>query len=409
MVNMRLSRRVVSGAGLAGTALVVSGSLAFQAGIPQIGAAAGDPPPGSATSSVPNLATADDATLLGTIASGSYVATHDSDGTPEALREVLSGGKPKTRKSLLDHVWRFDVAGGASYQLAVEAWHTPNLEHDDFVFSFSRDDVNFTPLITVASVADDDTVQLASIPVDASGTVYIRVEDTDETPGWKVLDTVFVDSLAVLTDDQGPDATPPSAAYGLAAMPGDSLVTLSWNDWGEWDLEGARVYRGPAADGPWSQITSAPEPGNTFVDDTAVNLNVYYYMVRAADTTGNLSPASNVVMAVPRPDGVTSVFMHVSKLAVMQQTVVAGWRQGRADVTVVDENGAPVAGALVVGDFTGALNQTKSATTDAKGLATVLSTQALKGTFSFSFCVTNVTQPTKIYVSDQNLANCGSK
>lgn len=409
MINTRLSRRVVSGVGLAGTALVLSGSLAVQAGVPQIGAAAGDPPPGIATSSVPNVATADDATLLGTIASGSYVSTHDSDDTPEALREVLSGGKPKTRKSLLDHVWRFDVAGGNNYELAVEAWHTPNLEHDDFVFSFSRDDVNFIPLITVTSVADDDTVQLASIPVDASGTVYVRVEDTDETAGWKVLDSVFVDSLAVLTDDQGPDATPPSAAFGLAAMPGDSLVTLSWNDWGEWDLEGARVYRGPTAAGPWSQVTSGPEPGNTFVDDTPVNLNVYYYMVRAADTTGNLSTPSNVVMAVPRPDGVTSVFMHVSKLSVSQQTVVSGWRQGRADVTVVDENGAPVAGALVTGDFTGALSQTKSATTDAKGLATVLSTQALKGTFSFSFCVTNVTQPTKIYLSDQNAATCGSK
>lgn len=397
MVNARLSHRVVSGVGLAGSALVLAGSLAVQAGIPQVAATA------------PSLATADDATLLGVITSGSYLATHDSDGTPEALREVLSGGKPKTRRSLLDHVWRFDVAGGGNYQLAVEAWHTPNLEHDDFVFSFSRDDVHFTPLITVTAVADDDTVQLASIPVDASGTIYVRVEDTDETPGWKVLDTVFVDSLAVLTDDQGPDATPPSEAYGLAAMPGDSMVTLSWNDWGEWDLEGARVYRGPTADGPWSQITSGPEPGNTFVDDTAANLNAYYYMVKAADTTGNLSGPSNVVMAVPRPDGVTTVFMHVSKLTVSQQAVVAGWRQGRADVTVVDEAGKPVAGALVTGDFWGALSQTKSAATDDKGVATILSTQTLKGSFVANFCVTSATQPTKIYQPDQNAANCGSK
>ena len=397
MVNSRLSRRILSGVGLAGTALVLSGSLAVQAGIPQVAATA------------PNLAVADDTTMLGLITSGSYLSTQSSDGVAEAVCEVKSGGKPKTRKSLLDHVWRFDVAGGNSYQLAVEAWHTPNLEHDDFVFSFSRDDVNFTPLITVTSVADDDTVQLASIPVDASGTIYVRVEDTDDTPGWKLLDTVFVDFLAVITDDTGPDATPPSPAYGLAAMPGDSKVTLSWNDWGEWDLEGAHVYRGPTADGPWSEITLGPEPGNTFVDDTAVNLNVYWYMVRAADTTGNLAAPSSVVMAVPRPDGVTSVFAHVSKLSVTSQTVVSGWRQGRADVTVVDENGAPVAGALVIGDFSGALNQTKSATTNANGVATVLSTQALKGTFSFTFCVTNVTQPTKIYLPDQNLSTCGSK
>jgi len=89
--------------------------------------------------------------------------------------------------------------------------------------------------------------------------------------------------------------------------------------------------------------------------------------------------------------------------------VVAGWRQGRADVTVVDEAGKPVAGALVTGDFWGALSQTKSAATDDKGVATILSTQTLKGSFVANFCVTSATQPTKIYQPDQNVANCGSK
>jgi len=393
-------------------ALVFSGSLflAFQSAVPQVAShgAAAKLPPSIQAAGTASVAAADHATALGSVAAGSFVATHQSDDAAEELREMVTSGSPKSRKSLLDHVWRFDVAGGHNYQLAVEAWHTPNSEHDDFVFSFSRDDQGYTPLVTVSSVADDDSVQLAAFPVDASGTLYVRVEDTNETAGAKLPDSLFVDYLAVLSDDADPDQTPPSAPFALVATPGDAQVALDWSDWAEWDLAGAHVDRSTTDGEPWTQLTVAPA-GGPFVDATAANLTIYYYRVRAADVAGNLSAPSGSVMAVPRPAGVGTVLMHVSKLALSQQAVSAGWRQGRADVTVVDENGAPVAGALVTGAFSGAISQSKSATTGANGVATILSTQALKGSFSFSFCVTSVTQPTKIYVPTQNSATCGSK
>ncbi|HZL99325.1 MAG TPA: carboxypeptidase-like regulatory domain-containing protein [Planctomycetota bacterium] len=397
-------------------ALLASAPLAFAlpAAIPQVAGRLGNPasaklPPAPAAATAANPATADVSTTLGTVTTGSYLSTHDSDDVAQELREMVTGGKPSARKSLLDHVWSFDVLGGHNYQLAVEAWHTPNAESDDFRFSISRDDQDYLPVLTVTAVADDDVAQLADIAVDVSGTVFVRVEDTNGTPGGKLADSLFVDRLVILSDDSGPDVTPPSPPFDLVATPGDNLVQLDWSDWGEWDLAGCTVYRSALAGGPWTALNATPAAGGSYVDDTAANLTIYHYLVRCVDGAGNASTPTAAVMAVPRPPDAGAVLMHVSKLAVSSQSVISGWRQGRADVTVVDETGAPVAGALVTGAFSGALNQTKSATTGATGVATLLTTQTLKGSFSFTFCVTDVALPGKLYLSGENASTCATK
>jgi len=258
-------------------------------------------------------------------------------------------------------------------------------------------------------VADDDVAQVADIAVDVSGKLFVRVEDTDATAGGKQADSVFVDYLAILTDDSGPDVTPPAAPFGLVATPGDSLVQLDWSDWGEWDLAGCTVYRSETDGGPWTALDAAPVAGDAYLDDTAANLTLYHYMVRAVDGAGNLSEPSTAVSAVPRPPDSGPVLMHVAKLAVEAQTVVSGWRQGRADVMIADETGAPVVGAIVTGAFSGALNQSASAATNTKGVATLLSYQTLKGKYSFTFCVTDVVHPSKLYLPADNAVTCGSK
>ncbi len=160
---------------------------------------------GSATVSffvnVENRATADVSTSPGSITSGSFQETWTDDDAYQVLTEGLQGNNVNRRRSLLDHRWRFEVAAGTQYVFKVNAYRSGT--EDNFTFSYSRDNVVFTPMVTVSAAADDDTVQAYLFPQDIAGTVYVRVQDTDNTPGNAQLDSVFVDVLAITTMFQG--------------------------------------------------------------------------------------------------------------------------------------------------------------------------------------------------------------
>ena len=104
---------------------------------------------------------------------------------------------------------------------------------------------------------------------------------------------------------------------------------------------------------------------------------------------------------VTPPGGGTE--MHVDSIApsVKQQGPKA---RARATVTILDENGDPVSGATVTGDFTGDANQSASGTTGSNGEVT-LSTGAISGLSSFTFCVTGVSG-SLTYVPGDNVETC---
>jgi hypothetical protein len=142
--------------------------------------------------------------------SGSYVNTQASDNSYEAISEVQSGGKPANRYSLLEHKWTINVTGGNSVTFYVEAYKTANSEGDDFVFAYSTDDANYTDMVTVSKTADDNAAQSFTLPNTLSGTVYIRVQDTDSTAGNLNLDTVYIDEMYILSDGEAPPNQAPS-------------------------------------------------------------------------------------------------------------------------------------------------------------------------------------------------------
>ncbi|SHJ79148.1 Cadherin domain-containing protein [Rubritalea squalenifaciens DSM 18772] len=134
--------------------------------------------------------------VSGLLFSGNYLDTVSSNNVYEVLQEEKTSGKPSTRVSSLEHTWSFDIgAAGALVELSVEAYHSSNNEGDDFVFGYSTDGIVFTDVITVTKTSDDNTAQVAMLPADISGTVYIRVKDTDRTVGNGSQDTISIDQL----------------------------------------------------------------------------------------------------------------------------------------------------------------------------------------------------------------------
>lgn len=93
------------------------------------------------------------------------------------------------------------------------------------------------------------------------------------------------------------DTFPPATPTGLAAVPGNGSIDLSWEPNTEPDLAGYLVYRQPvAADGTLAgtptRLTPAPVPAPAFSDRTAVPGEIYSYRITAIDAAGNTSPAS---------------------------------------------------------------------------------------------------------------------
>jgi hypothetical protein len=74
---------------------------------------------------------------------------------------------------------------------------------------------------------------------------------------------------------------PPAPPTGLAAVPGDGEVTLTWSASLEPDIAGYRVYRGEIAGGPYVPVASVATPGLT--DRGRANGVTVYYVVTALD------------------------------------------------------------------------------------------------------------------------------
>ncbi|MHC5211710.1 MAG: hypothetical protein ACYTG2_13405 [Planctomycetota bacterium] len=351
-----------------------------------------------------NLALSDVMTDAGDVGPGDYTATHASDDVTEVLTEMQTSGKPARRLSLLDHIWAFDVAPANNYVFELEAHRSPNDEGDDFRFSYSLDDQTWLPLLTVSKDEDDGSVQSSEFPMDVAGPIYVRVEDTDRTPGHRTQDVLFVDHMAIVSDLTNPDITPPPPCNDVSADSGDALVSLAWDAAESTDVSGYVVER--AADGgPFVTLTSQPVVGTALTDATVSNMTLYHYRIRTADAAGNESIPSPEVMAVPHAGG-GPVFLHVSSIKIGTQSVSSGWKAGTARVQVLDELGGPVQGALVTVTFGSDYHETLSAATDTDGVAFVRTNQAEKGKLSISGCVVEVTHPTMYYLGQQNAQTC---
>ncbi len=100
--------------------------------------------------------------------------------------------------------------------------------------------------------------------------------------------------------------------------------------------------------------------------------------------------------------------VHVDSILLTTVSAGQGKKRGRAEVAIFDDQGSPVAGASVTGAFSGDFSDTGvSAITNSSGVAVFTTSSAIKGTVSFSFCVTDVTAGLP-YVPGDNGESCDS-
>ncbi|NIN65769.1 MAG: hypothetical protein GTO63_13965, partial [Anaerolineae bacterium] len=128
--------------------------------------------------------------------------------------------------SRLDHKWVFPnlASGGTVYRLKLQAYHSSNLEGDDFDVYYSLDDQVYHRVVTVTNTLDEDTYYAYILPSSVGGnSVYIKVLDLSWTNGTTELDTLHVDHLVI---ERITIITPSSFSYNL----GDNVYSIAVGD-----------------------------------------------------------------------------------------------------------------------------------------------------------------------------------
>ncbi|MDH3292762.1 MAG: multicopper oxidase domain-containing protein [Acidimicrobiia bacterium] len=188
-------------------------------------------------------------------------------------------------------------------------------------------------------------------------------------------------------------AGPPAAPTGLSATAvSSSAIDLSWTD-NAADEDHFNIER--SVDGVEFAFLDTVVADVTAYTDTGLGAaTTYWYRVNAENNDGT-SAWSNTASATTPPDGGGATSVEVGSINVTTVNVGKGQKRARATVVVVDDTGAPVAGATVTGDFLGTFNEpdVSGGPTDASGTTVLQTAGTAKGGITVTFCVTGITHP----------------
>lgn len=138
----------------------------------------------------------------------------------------------------------------------------------------------------------------------------------------------------------------------------------------------------------WQRLTFLLEDR---IDDATADsaVNQFVLLLAPNTLTGNTYFLDNLSIYAAGAAAATS--LRVTSVATGTAAAGGGKKFATATVTVLDNNNAPVAGATVVGNFSGTLVQTNvSGLTDATGKATLKTSSSASGTLTVNFCVSGV-------------------
>jgi PKD repeat protein len=316
---------------------------------------------------------------------GTYLDTRTGDGIAESITEATNGGRPAQRQSFLEVVWRIDVPGGEMATLHCNAWAPASSDGDVFELAYSTDGSSFQTTFTLVSTTDDNSYQTYPLGTLPGNSVWVRLRDTDRTPGNRSKDRVWVDHLFVRTNGGAfPDA--PSGLVATAVT--ESQIDLTWAD-NATDEDGFHIERSVNS-GSWSVVASVGSNVTTYSDTGLGAWTTFSYRVQAFNADG-VSAWSNVATATT---GGTGPAAHVGAVSGTSSSNGKRWTAS-ASVTLHDALHTPLAGATVFAEWDGG-SQT-SATTDANGVCTFTKGGLKKGRKSIRFAVTDLQVPGGIY------------
>ncbi len=255
-----------------------------------------------------DVASADVSTSQGQ-ASGTYANTHADDAVYQVLSEGHTGGRPANRHDELEHVWAFNLTGG-NHIFHIDA-HVVSGGDADSGFDLLWSNSANGPWTQMLNIPEPETqtgdiessVDLGS----ASGTIYIRVADTNQDQGQNGNDSLYVDHMyidggAPVTDPPGP-ASDPSPANGASDVALDTV--LSWTAGS--GATSHDVYFGTTIGDPTrvgNQIGTSYDPG------PLQELATYFWRIDEVNsigtspgeewsfTTGSEPPAADITLGV---------------------------------------------------------------------------------------------------------------
>jgi titin len=204
------------------------------------------------------------------------------------------------------------VAPAASFLFNLNAWSSGSADDDEFIFSWSTDNAVYTDFLTV-SATDPENSQLAMLPNNLNGTVYIRVRDSDRTPGHKGLDTVFIDHMYIHAENA--QGSPPDAPSGLgASVFSASSIALIWTD-NSADELGFELQRSTDLSN-WTGLPTTEADVTDLMDTGLVSSTTYHYRIRAINQSGSsawVGGASATTDAGPPPPDISLTLLGSKK------------------------------------------------------------------------------------------------
>jgi hypothetical protein len=326
-----------SGRSYTATGLTAGTTYTFQTmARDQAGNETGRSPSASATTASPppftNFTASSESVVAGTLA-GSYSRTFSDDGSTQAITEVESGGKPSNRHTYLEHRWNFNISAGATVTVYANAWSGGSSDGDNFRFEYSLNNgSSFQTLFTVSATSGSN-LQMATLSGTPSGSVIIRVVDTDRTRAHREANTINVDHLYIQVNN--PANEPPNGNPGglNAQALSHSQINLSWSN-GSSNESGLKVERSLNGTTGWAAIADLPAASTSY-NNTGLNpQTTYFYRVSAYTQPQLVSDFTSDSATTPEAPPQPSLSLAASGSKVKGQQLVSLSWTGSSSVAV---------------------------------------------------------------------------